>query len=633
MTPETIGRTRTLADPTAWTKLRGCRVETALPGDVLCREGDPAANFWLVVDGALEMTQRGPRGRVTRAIRGPGEAVEETDALLDEPYETTVRVIEPALLVRVVSAAVAEALRSAPDLGVELLRTLCVRQTRANERLRRAQAAAPAPSGAGSPAPGAGLSAAAVAQGRSAPSAPTPPPRLPPAELARLQQGCTFEVPRGWKLFSEGDPSTHFYLVVEGGIRIHIPAPPGSANGGPPGRLTLATLGPGEFFGEIAALTGVPRTAAATAAVHSLVLGFDKESANDLMRLAPNTALRILRTLCRRLEETERKLVEAEVPRHYFAAGGLLRLLDEPGARLPEEDLPGGRVAAYFGELPAESARPWPAAAYDSSRLWTVPVDCPLCDTTFAALNVRPGVVVLDSFESDLYWSVREQSSHPVHHAVWVCPSCGYAAFPGDWTLSRSQEGAVRRALEGLPRVVAPLITAAAEPNETAGDGAGEESSAAAQADPVAAALVGLTGERDPAQAAAALELALRCYERRPGTGIPQAVLHHYLAWLARDRLDEEAERHELAAALEAYRQAQADGLYRTPRAKMVGHYLRGELALRLERAQDALDPLHEVIRAAGLANALGWAKLAQDRRDHAREQAQAFPAGRRAAR
>lgn len=614
-------------DPTAWTRLRGCRVETIMPRDSLCFEGDPADHFWLVIDGALAMTQRSAEGQVTRAIRGPGESVAETDALLGQPHGATVQAVEPALVVQIFSAAVAEALHSAPELGVELLRTICCRQSRANEGLQKAPP--PPPGEPDEPGAAPRLSAAAIMRGGRPAAAPVPAASLPPEELARLQQGHAFRLIRGWRLFKEDDPSTHFYLIVEGKIRIHIAAPPGSADADAFGQLTLATLGPGEFFGEIAALTGVRRTAAATALERSLLLAFDQKSANDLMRLAPNIALRLLRALCRRLEGTERKVAEADAPHDYFGGGGLLRLLDEPGARLPEAQRPGGDVTAHAGESAVQEQPPadtsgLPGPAHDRSRLWGLEVQCPLCATSFTALNVRPRSVALRTFWLDLYWEVQERAPNPVHYAVWACPSCGYAAFPGDWQLPADDADAVRQALVGVGDLVAPPI-AAAEANVGEPFAGGSEASAIAAAvegpAPTAAvALASLVGERDGDRAAMALELALRCYGPRPGVAIVKAVLHHYRAWLARDRLDEESERQRLAAALEAYREAEAASLYRSPRAQMRSQYLMGELALRLERPEEALEPLERAMGFAKSMGALGWAKLAEDRRNQAQE-------------
>ncbi len=58
----------------------------------------------------------------------------------------------------------------------------------------------------------------------------------------------------GQLIIREGDPGRSFFVIVEGKVRIYKLQPDG-------GELTLAHLGEGAFFGEMALLSGAPRTA------------------------------------------------------------------------------------------------------------------------------------------------------------------------------------------------------------------------------------------------------------------------------------------------------------------------------------------------------------------------------------
>ena len=60
-------------------------------------------------------------------------------------------------------------------------------------------------------------------------------------------------VPARTVVVTEGEASDDFYVVVSGEVEV--------VTGGPAGETVLATLGDDQWFGEIAALTGVPRTA------------------------------------------------------------------------------------------------------------------------------------------------------------------------------------------------------------------------------------------------------------------------------------------------------------------------------------------------------------------------------------
>ncbi|HUJ24786.1 MAG TPA: cyclic nucleotide-binding domain-containing protein [Myxococcales bacterium] len=58
----------------------------------------------------------------------------------------------------------------------------------------------------------------------------------------------------GQLIIKEGDPGRSFFIIVEGKVRIY-------KSGGDDKEITLAHLGEGAFFGEMALLSGAPRTA------------------------------------------------------------------------------------------------------------------------------------------------------------------------------------------------------------------------------------------------------------------------------------------------------------------------------------------------------------------------------------
>jgi CRP-like cAMP-binding protein len=69
----------------------------------------------------------------------------------------------------------------------------------------------------------------------------------------------------GQLIIREGDPGRSFFIIVEGRVRVY--------KGGPDGKeITLAHLGEGAFFGEMALLSGAPRTANVVAEEESEIL-------------------------------------------------------------------------------------------------------------------------------------------------------------------------------------------------------------------------------------------------------------------------------------------------------------------------------------------------------------------------
>lgn len=73
-----------------------------MPGEAIFREGDPAREFYVVLDGELEVLKRSRRGRETRvAILGPSDCIGEMSIIDMQPRSATVRALGPARMLRI----------------------------------------------------------------------------------------------------------------------------------------------------------------------------------------------------------------------------------------------------------------------------------------------------------------------------------------------------------------------------------------------------------------------------------------------------------------------------------------------------------------------------------------------------
>ncbi|MFH1139604.1 MAG: HDOD domain-containing protein [Pseudomonadota bacterium] len=90
----------------------------------------------------------------------------------------------------------------------------------------------------------------------------------------------------GEYLIREGDPDQTAYAILEGGLKVF--------KGGEDNRLEIASLGPGEWVGEIAFTRAIPRTASAAALAPTRVMAFNKIV---LAALDQRTQLHIYRQL------------------------------------------------------------------------------------------------------------------------------------------------------------------------------------------------------------------------------------------------------------------------------------------------------------------------------------------------
>jgi CRP-like cAMP-binding protein len=82
---------------------------------------------------------------------------------------------------------------------------------------------------------------------------------LDAAALERVAAGMrSRRFRRGEVIFHVGDPGDALFVIVAGDVKISLPSETGD-------EAILATLGPGEVFGELALLDGASRSASATA--------------------------------------------------------------------------------------------------------------------------------------------------------------------------------------------------------------------------------------------------------------------------------------------------------------------------------------------------------------------------------
>jgi CRP/FNR family transcriptional regulator, cyclic AMP receptor protein len=93
----------------------------------------------------------------------------------------------------------------------------------------------------------------------------------------------------GTVIAREGEPGVGLFVIVDCEAEVTI------------GGKKKATLGPGEFFGEIALLDGGPRTATVTAITDVKLLGLTEWVFRGLMQEHPSIAIKTLQQMAGRL--------------------------------------------------------------------------------------------------------------------------------------------------------------------------------------------------------------------------------------------------------------------------------------------------------------------------------------------
>lgn len=107
---------------------------------------------------------------------------------------------------------------------------------------------------------------------------------------------------KGAVIFSQGDSGDALYGVASGRVRI-------SASGAGGREVFLNIMEPGDTFGEIAVMDGLPRTAGATALEPTTLIVLKRADFLGLVEREPKLAIHLLKLLCQRLRWTS-ELVE-----------------------------------------------------------------------------------------------------------------------------------------------------------------------------------------------------------------------------------------------------------------------------------------------------------------------------------
>ena len=115
------------------------------------------------------------------------------------------------------------------------------------------------------------------------------------AETVRWEEGET--------VFEEGDLGSCCYVIHSGAVKVLRRLPDGR-------RITLARLGPGDVFGELALFNGERRSASVLTLDPTTAVVLAADDVMALLRTDPEATLRVAVGLADRLRETNERLLE-----------------------------------------------------------------------------------------------------------------------------------------------------------------------------------------------------------------------------------------------------------------------------------------------------------------------------------
>ena len=102
----------------------------------------------------------------------------------------------------------------------------------------------------------------------------------------------------GEVVINEGETGNEFFVIMDGHAQVRR------------GGKKVATLGPGQFFGDLAVLDKAPRNATVTAETPMALLVLGQREFSALIKEVPGFAHKLLAGLAHRLREADAKSVQ-----------------------------------------------------------------------------------------------------------------------------------------------------------------------------------------------------------------------------------------------------------------------------------------------------------------------------------
>jgi len=243
-------------------------------GELLFEVGQPSDGLYVLLAGSLEAAVPAEGERLRVGVMRRGDAVGEIQALTGAARTAWVTALEACELVHLPEATLRALLAQHPEIEARLGEL-------GRSRLRRQQLAAILTRRFGS---------------------------VDVEALRRLESEVSWRrLPRGERLFRQGDPGDALFIAVSGRLRA-------LTEGDPPKRL--GEIARGESLGEMALLAGAPRSASVYALRDSELAAISRNTLERLVGEHPQLLFAITRSLLERLDERTRLDVGEEGPAH-----------------------------------------------------------------------------------------------------------------------------------------------------------------------------------------------------------------------------------------------------------------------------------------------------------------------------
>lgn len=116
----------------------------------------------------------------------------------------------------------------------------------------------------------------------------------------------TVDYPKGTVIFNAGDKGDSFYVIKKGIVNVFITAPDSDD------KVILSNLTEGDYFGEMALLTGEPRSASVETATDVSLIRLEKKGFEELLEKDPKISISISHMISQRLMQANLERAASE---------------------------------------------------------------------------------------------------------------------------------------------------------------------------------------------------------------------------------------------------------------------------------------------------------------------------------
>ncbi|WP_231848891.1 Crp/Fnr family transcriptional regulator [Paramagnetospirillum magneticum] len=168
------------------------------------------------------------------------------------------------------------------------------------------------------------------------------------AALGDIEARCNWaRVPSGSQIFDKDSDTLEVYFVVEGAVRI-------LTTGADEREVALADVIAGNYFGELAAIDGMKRSARVVATKDTVLASLEGGAFLDLMRQYPPIAIKVVERLTRIVRSLDTRVAQLSSQNESQRVWGEILRLAQPDPAQPESwqiaDLPNHKeIAAWAG--------------------------------------------------------------------------------------------------------------------------------------------------------------------------------------------------------------------------------------------------------------------------------------------